>query len=110
MKNNGLVTQREAPFPRGNYPASKTDLKDATTYCNDAARHQESVFTSQRLGDPLAAFAHLGMAARQEEEILELVRRRSEQLIDIYDIAGETRVTLEGFGIRLGGILEATRR
>lgn len=76
----------------------------------DAARYQGSVFTSQFLDDLLAAFAHLGMSAQQEEEILELVRRRSEQLIDIYDIAGETRVTLEGFGIRLSGILEATRR
>ncbi|MDP1524368.1 MAG: PAS domain-containing methyl-accepting chemotaxis protein [Rhodocyclaceae bacterium] len=36
MKNNGPVTQREAPFPRGKYLVSKTDLKGIITYCNDA--------------------------------------------------------------------------
>jgi aerotaxis receptor len=36
MKNNGPVTQREAPFPSGKYLVSKTDLKGIITYCNDA--------------------------------------------------------------------------
>lgn len=76
----------------------------------DAARYQGSVFTSQFLDDLLAAFAHLGMSGQQEEEILELVRKRAEQLVDLYDIAGETQSTLEQLGTRLGGILDATKR
>jgi aerotaxis receptor len=36
MKNNGPVTQREAPFPVGKYLVSKTDLRGIITYCNDA--------------------------------------------------------------------------
>ena len=76
----------------------------------DAARYQGSVFTTQFLDDLLAAFAHLGMSAQQEEEILVLVRHRAEQLVDLYDIAGETQATLEQLGARLGGILEATKR
>jgi len=36
MKNNGPVTQREAPFPVGKYLVSKTDLRGVITYCNDA--------------------------------------------------------------------------
>lgn len=75
----------------------------------DAARYQGSVFTSQFLDDLLASFAHLGMSGQQEEEILELVRRRAEQLANLYDIAGETQTTLEQLGARLGGILEATK-
>jgi len=76
----------------------------------DAARYQGSVFTTQLLDDLLAAFAHLGMSAHQEEEILILVRHRAEQLVDLYDIAGETQATLAQLGARLGGILEATKR
>jgi aerotaxis receptor len=36
MKVNQPVTQREKPFPPGQYLVSKTDLKGAITYCNDA--------------------------------------------------------------------------
>ena len=36
MKNNGPVTQKEKPFPQGQYLVSKTDLKGVLTYCNDA--------------------------------------------------------------------------
>jgi CheY-like chemotaxis protein len=76
----------------------------------DVARYQGSVFITQILGDLMAAFAHLGMSGQQEEEILELVRRRSEQLVDLYDIAGETQATLKDLGSRLGAILDATRQ
>ncbi len=75
----------------------------------DEARYHSSVFTTQFLDDLLAAFAHLGMSGQQEEEILELVRQRAEQLIDLYDIAGETRQTLNQLGERLHGILKATQ-
>jgi aerotaxis receptor len=36
MKINEPVTQREKPFPPGQYLVSKTDLKGVITYCNDA--------------------------------------------------------------------------
>ena len=35
MKTNLPVTQVEAPFPRGRYIVSRTDLKGITTYAND---------------------------------------------------------------------------
>ncbi|MQY51891.1 PAS domain-containing protein [Rhodocyclus tenuis] len=36
MKKNLPVTQHELPFPKGHYIVSKTDLKGAITYANDA--------------------------------------------------------------------------
>lgn len=76
----------------------------------DEARFQGTVFTTQFLDDLLGAFAHLGMSSQQEEEILELVRQRAERLVSLYDIAGETEMTLKQLGGQLGTILEATRR
>ena len=75
----------------------------------DSARYQGSVYTNRFLDDLLAAFAHLGMSSQQEEEILELVKQRSNGLIDLYDIAGNTQETLAKLGTRLDGILKATR-
>jgi DNA-binding response OmpR family regulator len=72
------------------------------------ARYKGSMHTTQMLDDLLAAFAHLGMTGLQEDEILGMVRDRSNQLIDFYDIAGETHATLETLGRKLGDILEAT--
>jgi DNA-binding response OmpR family regulator len=72
------------------------------------ARYKGSMHTTQMLDDLLAAFAHLGMSGLQEDEILGMVRDRSNQLIDFYDIAGETHATLETLGRKLGDILEAT--
>ncbi len=76
----------------------------------DAARYQGSVFTAKFLDDLLAAFAHLGMPGQQEEEILELVRLRAEQLVDLYDIAGETQESLKRMGDRLNNVLAKTQR
>lgn len=83
---------------------------DAFAKRYDTARYQGSEFSTQFLDELLAAFAHLGMSDQQEEEILELVRQRSEQLIDLYDIAGETQQTLNQLGTQLRHILTITQR
>jgi DNA-binding response OmpR family regulator len=74
----------------------------------DEARYLGSVYTTRILDDLLAAFAHLGMSSQQEEEILGMVRDRSNELIDIYDIAGESQATLGELSRKLAGILLAT--
>jgi DNA-binding response OmpR family regulator len=74
----------------------------------DSARFQGSVYTQRFLDDLLAAFAHLGMSSQQEEEILELVKQRSNGLIDLYDIAGETQDALGKLSVKLESILAAT--
>ena len=74
----------------------------------DDARYRGSVFTARILDDLLAAFAHLGMSSQQEEEILAMVKDRSNKLIDIYDIAGESQATLGELSQKLAGILVAT--
>ena len=71
-------------------------------------RYKGSVFTTQTLDHLLASFARLGMSSQQEEEILAMVKDRSEKLIDIYDIAGEAQATLEELGNKLSGLLAAT--
>jgi hypothetical protein len=74
----------------------------------DQARYQGAVYTTQFLDDLLAAFAHLGMSSRQEEEILEMVKDRSNKLVDLYDIAGEAQAHLGDLIGRLESILDAT--
>jgi DNA-binding response OmpR family regulator len=74
----------------------------------DEARYLGSVYTTRILDDLLAAFAHLGMSSQQEEEILGMVKDRSNELIDIYDIAGESQATLGELSRKLAGILLAT--
>lgn len=74
----------------------------------DQARYKGSIYTTQFLDDLLASFAHLGMSGQQEEEILEMVKDRTSKLIDLYDIAGESQVTLARLSEKLEGILAAT--
>ena len=74
----------------------------------DQARYKGSMYTTQFLDDLLASFAHLGMSGQQEEEILEMVKDRTSKLIDLYDIAGESQVTLARLSEKLEGILAAT--
>jgi CheY-like chemotaxis protein len=76
----------------------------------DEARYRGSVYTTRILDDLLAAFAHLGMSSEQEEEILAMVKDRSNTLIDIYDIAGESQATLGELSQKLAGILAATEK
>jgi DNA-binding response OmpR family regulator len=84
--------------------------KTVTSYSKsyDEARVRGSMYTNRILDDLLAAFAHLGMSPQQEEEILGMVKDRSNRLIDIYDIAGESQATLGSLSERLEGILVAT--
>ena len=76
----------------------------------DAARYQGTVFTSNFLDELLASIAHLSMTAQQENALIEFVRKRTEQLVDIYDFAGETQATIERLGAWLAEILETTRQ
>ena len=75
---------------------------------NDAARYKGSIYRAKILDELLASFAHLGMSGQQEEEILEMVRDRTNNLKDLYDISGETQATFGALSQKLEGILGAT--
>jgi DNA-binding response OmpR family regulator len=75
---------------------------------NDAARYKGTIYRTKILDDLLASFAHLGMSGQQEEEILEMVRDRTNNLTDLYDISGETQATFGALSQKLEGILGAT--
>ena len=75
---------------------------------NDAARYKGSIYRAKILDELLASFAHLGMSGQQEEEILEMVRDRTNNLKDLYDISGETQATFGVLSQKLEGILGAT--
>lgn len=81
---------------------------DAYNRRYDEARYKGSTHTAQFLDDLLAAFAHLGMTSQQEDEILAMAKERSNQLVDLYDFAGETQATLASLSTRLTETLEAT--
>lgn len=57
----------------------------------NAARDRSGLHTTKLLDDLLRFIAPLGMTAEQEESLLQLVRERSDELIDLYDFADETR-------------------
>lgn len=81
---------------------------DAYNRRYDEARYKGSTHTAQFLDELLAAFAHLGMTSQQEDEILAMAKERSNQLVDLYDFAGETQATLASLSTRLTETLEAT--
>jgi len=75
---------------------------------NDGARYKSSIYRAKILDDLLASFARLGMSGQQEDEILEMVRDRTNNLADLYDISGETQATFGVLSKKLEGILAAT--
>lgn len=76
----------------------------------DNACYEGSLCKSKLLGDIRTSFARLGMTEQQEEEIMNLVQERTEQLVSLYDMTGQTQVALNSLGTRLGTILETTQR
>jgi DNA-binding response OmpR family regulator len=74
----------------------------------DRARYSGSIYAVHFQEDLLASFAHLGMTDMQEESILELVKRRVDGLIDLYDFSGETESRFEGVRNKLEAVLAAT--
>ncbi|HEX8963777.1 MAG TPA: response regulator [Rhodocyclaceae bacterium] len=72
------------------------------------ARYQSSEHTVRLLDELLVATAHLGMSGEQEDAILDLVKRRSEQLADLYDFAGETSTDLADLRTRLEALISTT--
>jgi CheY-like chemotaxis protein len=75
---------------------------------NDAAQYKGIVYRNKILDDLLASFVHLGMSGQQEEEILGMVRDRTNNLTVLYDISGETQATFGKLSQKLEGILTAT--
>jgi len=87
MKNNGPVTQREKPFPSGQYLVSKTDLKGVITYCNDAFIELSGFTKEELIGKshnivrhpdmPPAAFADLWKTVKSGRPWRGFVKNRS---------------------------------
>ena len=76
--------------------------------CYDEARYQGSLHTTRLLDDLLTATANLGMSDEQEQAIVELVKTRSEGLVDLYDFAAESGAKLSQLRARLEALLGAT--
>jgi DNA-binding response OmpR family regulator len=74
----------------------------------DEARYKASLHTSSLADRLLAALAHVGMSAEEEEGIIGLVKTDSEKLIDLFDFAGETSTNLMDLRSRLGSLLDST--
>jgi len=75
---------------------------------HDDARYQGSEHTILFLDDLQRAFSRLALSASQEDNIMNLVRERTAKLIELYDISGETRSTLDDLSAKLETILAAT--
>ena len=74
MKNNGPVTQKEVPFPSGQYLVSKTDLKGIITYCNDAFIALSGYTSDELLGKSHNIVRHQDMPAAAFEDLWKTVK------------------------------------
>jgi aerotaxis receptor len=74
MKNNQPVTQREKPFPSGQYLVSKTDLKGIITYCNDAFIELSGFSTDELIGKNHNVVRHPDMPPAAFEDLWRTVK------------------------------------
>jgi len=74
MKNNGPVTQKEVPFPAGQYLVSKTDLKGIITYCNDAFIALSGYNSDELLGKSHNIVRHPDMPPAAFEDLWKTVK------------------------------------
>ena len=81
---------------------------DSCKQQNDEAKRRGATYKSSILDDLIASFAHLGMLRQQEEEILEMVRDRSNNLTDLYDVSEETQENFGALSAKLEVILAVT--
>jgi CheY-like chemotaxis protein len=72
------------------------------------ARYTASLHTSSLADRLLATLAHMSMSTKEENDIVSLVKAGSENLIDLFDFAGETSTKLTDLRSRLGNLLEST--
>ncbi len=74
MKKNLPVTQQEKPFPKGQYLVSKTDLKGAITYVNDAFVEISGFSREEMLGKNHNVVRHPDMPPQAFEDLWRTVK------------------------------------
>jgi len=74
MKINLPVTQKEKPFPRGQYLVSKTDLKGALTYVNDAFLDISGFSRDELIGKNHNVVRHPDMPPQAFEDLWHTVK------------------------------------
>jgi aerotaxis receptor len=73
MRNNGPVTQREYPFPRGETLVSTTDLQGRIVYCNAAFVHVSGYAHQELLGQPHNMIRHPDMPPEAFRDMWETI-------------------------------------
>ena len=74
MRNNGPVTQREFPFPRGETLVSTTDLQGRILYCNSAFISVSGFQREDLLGQPHNMIRHPDMPAEAYRDMWETIQ------------------------------------
>ncbi len=74
MRNNGPVSQREFPFPRGETLVSTTDLQGRILYCNSAFISVSGYQRDELLGQPHNMIRHPDMPAEAFRDMWETIQ------------------------------------
>lgn len=84
---------------------SITDTVDNLSKKYQHARYLEGEYTARFLDEISAAFVEIGMSERQEDMLLDNIRKKVKLFIDLYDIAPETEQTLKSLIAQMQQIL-----
>lgn len=74
----------------------------------DEARYQGSLHTANLVDRLLAMLAHISLSEKEEDAIVGLVKSDSEKLIDLFDFASQTGISLAGLRVRMESLLQGT--
>ncbi|MDN3544141.1 methyl-accepting chemotaxis protein [Kinneretia asaccharophila] len=74
MRNNGPVSQREFPFPRGETLVSTTDLQGRILYCNSAFVSVSGYQREELMGQPHNMIRHPDMPAEAFRDMWETIQ------------------------------------
>jgi len=104
VKLQALILRQKSAQTQGEIGSLLESLRqtvDSFQTRYDKARFQGSLTTDEMLTQLMGAIAPLAMTEAQEQSLIDLVRIKADQLVEIFDFGDETNTALSGISDRL---------